>query len=272
MLDVTGSLDEIAGKLVDLRIDTLSVDEWTTSEFEQLLTAAQQQSLIQQIAAYMNGVDWRAPAPDVGGSKLAFAADDYDSAVMIGIWENPQTLLIGMLSRYDWPCGGIARASTSHWHPGSATSGGYSDALIILTETVALSLRSRDEDGSFTSVEDVDAATPTKIAEILTEEVNGWDALAGHGINLMSAHLLGFSEGDVGLVGGDNTGYEILDLHVQASDAVLKELREMHPEPSPSEAAAWLELAQGLCEQYDDENDLVENLTEIVQDRDAHDN
>lgn len=286
-LNLTGSLDEVADELADLCIDVAGIDVWTTSVFDQPLTAQQQMALIERIIARLNDTQWTVATEDdddddseidfpllvfegvgwdrYGGDKLAFAADDDDGAVMIGIWDAPQTLLIGTLSAFDAPCGGIAGASTSHWHPGSATSGGYLNAFIVLTETVGLSVEGRDEDGVFMRVEELDATTPSRVAEILTAEVNGWDDLSGHGIDLMAAYMLGFSEGDVGLVGGRNTGYTIEFLHVEASSAVHEALQKMHPKPSPSEATAWLELAQGLCEHYDEQKEFVRNLTKIAQ-------
>lgn len=262
LLDVSGSLVEVADQLAPRVSDHESGCDWVTVVFDDVLTVEEQQLVGERLRAACEQAEWETLHYSLSSDVLVVLAVEADEQGCVGLWADERTLLVGRFDVFEGPSG-IAKVSARHWHPGSRTSGSFGDVLVVLTSTLAVSLKFLDENGVRAYVRRVDASSPKRIAELFAAEADGWE-LTGRGVHLLGAYVLGFDGGDTGLVGADYAGYEVESLNVYADKLVMAELEKMFPRPSPAEAADWLGTARSLCEWFDEDHPLVVELSEIA--------
>jgi hypothetical protein len=205
---------------------------------------------------FMNEEGWdgeRLVLPSRSGPSFALSFVD-ELSWYCGFWINPRTLVLGVLDP-DSPLDGTHSVSVSHYHPGSMTSGLWKDHYAVVGNGLDFEWSSRDESGVYVNFRRSIGYSPTAIAKRLESAVSTW-SIYGAEIWLLDAYFLGFWNGTIDLLQVDeNPGYEIGDFFLQASAAVLLELRKRHPKPTPEKATEWVAaikdaVSEDMWEQY----------------------
>lgn len=267
-----GTLAELAEK-VKVYVTEDPHKGWISVNFETPPLETVRVGLVETFQQVFEATDWQKTEKGDRGERVeidkafqpSFSLCEYEEGCdyIVGFWYNDTSFLLYAFDISE-ELGGEG-ISITHWHPDSRCSGSWQDSYSFITDSLSISHTLNDDDGYYIEFIAGNFATPSAKAIILDAVVYSWDLyLAEH--RLLQAYFLGFTSGDIGLLFGENEGYDIEELIVNLSSSVLEELQSYNSAPDQEEAAYWLDGLESTLNPDDYiDHPLTTNLRKIAE-------
>lgn len=266
-----GTLIELSEKLKDHVTDNY-YKGWISVNFKEPIVKKLRLNLVEGLQQGLKSKNWQKPKEGDRGERItidstfspsfALSEDEDSYDYIVGFWYTDTSFLLYASDISKKPDG--EGVSIMHWHPDSRCSGAWQDSYSFISDSLAISHTLNDDDGYYIEFIAGNFTTPSSKAVALDTAVYAWDLyLAEH--RLLQAYFLGFTGGDIGLLCGENEGYEIEYITVNLSSSVLEKLQVCAGEPSKEDAIYWLDILESTLDSDDYvDHPLTINLRKIA--------